>query len=339
MAEQAAVRLVDHLPEVFLEDPRLPAFLEPFQEVFGAFAGRLSSIADLFDPAVTPEEFLPWLAEWVALDLDEAWGPEKCRDLIARAIALYGRRGTVGGLKEYLSIYTGLQPEIRECRWPGGMQIGVASRIGGIMGTPDGWAWAGDNALGLSDDAFPAKIIGEPKRTEPQRYDDYYVVTKRVEGEVSRYLYRAERVKQVEVDTDQHKVTIRFVEEAQPPAIHEQASVGRMDGMIDDSYTLRIQPAAEQDPPGEEYLSTYRGDGLLIDEIEQPYRFVVDVRVPRPAADQVRLDKVRAILDREKPAHTIYYLKLTPVVSAEAYRPIQIGPGWGIGLDRHMVVG
>jgi hypothetical protein len=45
---------------------------------------------------------------------------------------------------------------------------------------------------------------------------------------------------------------------------------------------------------------------------------------------------VRAIVDLEKPAHTIYYLKLTPVVSAYALEPMQIEIRSTIGQDTYV---
>jgi hypothetical protein len=45
------------------------------------------------------------------------------------------------------------------------------------------------------------------------------------------------------------------------------------------------------------------------------------------------LDKVRAIVDLEKPAHTIYYLKLTPVVSEYVLEAMQIGVHSTIAVD------
>jgi len=58
--------------------------------------------------------FLPWLASWVNLVLDENWPIQKQRELIRSAVELYRWRGTKRGLREYLRIYTGVEPEIIE---------------------------------------------------------------------------------------------------------------------------------------------------------------------------------------------------------------------------------
>ncbi len=58
-----------------------------------------------FDPQTTPEEFLPWLASWVALSLRNDWTIELKRAFIARTVDLYSWRGTKYGLTETLRLY------------------------------------------------------------------------------------------------------------------------------------------------------------------------------------------------------------------------------------------
>ncbi len=162
---------------------------------------------------------------------------------------------------------------------------------------------------------------------EPLAYSDYYVVDTVAraghphvpEGEPLRLYYRGDRVKKVRIGDGYVDIT-RFGEEA----IHyEPAAVTRRDGLIDDRYSLTLETETVE----------YRGDTFLVDEVELPYRFVVDVRVPLADVDKVKLDKVRAIVDLEKPAHTMYYLKLTPVVSEYVLQPMQIEIRSTIGLD------
>ncbi|NJM17723.1 MAG: phage tail protein [Richelia sp. RM2_1_2] len=58
-----------------------------------------------FNPQQTPEEFLPWLAGWVALSLRNDWQVEVKRAFIQKIVGLYRLRGTKAGLIEILSIY------------------------------------------------------------------------------------------------------------------------------------------------------------------------------------------------------------------------------------------
>jgi hypothetical protein len=221
-------------------------------------------------------------------------------------------------LQDYLQIYTERVPQIRECRWPGGMQIGVASRIGGPP--PAG---ADDDTPLIPSDGYPARLRCMT-RSEPLTYHDYYeVYLLGTEAHApGRVYHRTEQVTRVEVDD----TTVVIETRSSPELIeYEPATITRRDGLIDDLYTLTAEVTMEE---GTELIEReYGGDGFLIDEEEHPYRFVVDVRAPREDVEQgtVKLDKVRDIVDLEKPAHTMYYLKLTPVVREVVLHPMQVG--------------
>jgi phage tail-like protein len=319
MSEKPSSTYLQYLPAIHQEDEYLGRFLLPFEETLAGFEQLFSTIDRYFAPARTDRDFLPWLATWVALVLDEEWDEAKRRRLIGEAVELYRWRGTVKGLQDYLEIYTGLVPEIREWRWPGGMQIGVASRIGGK--TPMG---------------DPITPIVNMVRAEPVASYDYYVVDTVAqadhpllpEGDPLRLYYRADRVEKVDVG-DGWVDIYRFLpgEEVSTRIHHQPGTVTRRDDLVEDQYTLTI--ATET---GTEEV-TYRGDTFLVDEVELPYRFVVEAKVPLAEVEKVKLDKVRAIVDLEKPAHTLYYLKLVPVVSAFELEPMQIGIHSAIGVD------
>jgi phage tail-like protein len=313
MTQQTRSRYLDYLPAIYHQHPFLGQFLLPFEEVLAGFEGLLDTIDHYFAPALTDGEFLPWLATWVALVLDEEWDETKRRRLISEAVELYRWRGTVYGLKRYLEIYAGLVPEIREWSWPGGMQIGVASQIGSI--TPP--------------DASLARIE-EVSHRQPPQYDSYYVVdTVDIQGEPRRLYYNTADVERVAVNDDGSVDLWLFAPGGGPSTLthHAPATITRRDRLVDDLYSLTVE--SEGGPQSVEY----QGNTLLIDEIELPYRFVVDVRVPLEDLDSVKLDKVRAIVDLEKPAHTMYYLKLTPVASRYTLERMQIGVRSSIGLD------
>lgn len=322
MPDQAKSRYLDYLPAIYQEDPFLGQFLVPFDDVLAGFEDLLSDIDRYFAPALTDSEFLPWLANWVALVLDEEWDDAKRRQLIGEAVELYRGRGTRYGLERYLEIYTERVPEIREWRWPGGMQIGVASRIGGPP--PD------DVDAPLRIPPPPSSPGDETRarithvvRQEPV-YHNYYVVTlEAAEGEGSPHqlYYRADQVEKVEVG-DGYVGIWRFPPGGGPAELidHESATVTRRDGLIDDRYALSVNT------DGRRIEYSYEGDTWLIDEAqeERPYHFIVDVRVPAEDVESVQIDKVRAIVDLEKPAHTVYYLKLTPVITGYVLEAMQV---------------
>jgi P2-related tail formation protein len=93
-----------------LDDEHIPGLLERvegskgkggLERYFRPRPGR-----DQNDAFQAPEEFLPWLARWVALTLREEWDVEEQRRMISQIVPLYRLRGTKEGLSALLSIYT-----------------------------------------------------------------------------------------------------------------------------------------------------------------------------------------------------------------------------------------
>lgn len=84
-------------------------------------AGLEKTIEDLpllFDPHAAPARDFPswleWLASWLAFDVDESWNAPELRQYLAHAFRLYGTRGTIEGLRQYLKIYAGVAAHIEE---------------------------------------------------------------------------------------------------------------------------------------------------------------------------------------------------------------------------------
>ncbi|NJK65790.1 MAG: hypothetical protein HC941_03995 [Microcoleus sp. SU_5_3] len=65
----------------------------------------IGSIHTYFNPDLTPEAFLPWLANWVALSLRDDWQSATKREFIKQIVPLYRLRGTKEGLSQVLSLY------------------------------------------------------------------------------------------------------------------------------------------------------------------------------------------------------------------------------------------
>jgi phage tail-like protein len=102
---------LDHLPAVFRDDPFAGRFLLAFEAVLTGvddvegleqIVGR---VTDYLDPRTTGEDFLPWLAGWVALSLRADWDADTRRGFIREVVPLYRKRGTLAGLQRMLEIY------------------------------------------------------------------------------------------------------------------------------------------------------------------------------------------------------------------------------------------
>jgi phage tail-like protein len=107
-----------YLPAVYRQDPVssefLERFLSMFETIFGGLEATVERIPEVFDPDLTPADFLDWLAQWLDLSVEEEWPESVKRKLIANAARLYQRKGTPGGLAQFIEIVTGSRPVIRE---------------------------------------------------------------------------------------------------------------------------------------------------------------------------------------------------------------------------------
>ncbi len=112
------------LPAIYGGRERQRDFLERFlslhESVLGGLEGEIADLPLLFDPFAVPSSGFPswlaWLAGWLAWDLDEDWSDQQTRQHLAQAFELYGRRGTIEGLRRYLKLYAGVEARIVD-RW------------------------------------------------------------------------------------------------------------------------------------------------------------------------------------------------------------------------------
>ncbi|MBD2449048.1 phage tail protein [Nostoc sp. FACHB-152] len=114
-----------YLPAILQKDAFISKFLLAFENILSGVEATpsqkqiitantqnvtgLEEIVDnihlYFNPQQTPEEFLPWLAGWVALSLRDDWALDFKKAFIQQIVRLYRLRGTKQGLIEILQIY------------------------------------------------------------------------------------------------------------------------------------------------------------------------------------------------------------------------------------------
>ncbi|MHC5057781.1 MAG: phage tail protein I [Planctomycetota bacterium] len=132
MAKPYTDHLFDSLPAAYRREGKtsfLYRMLSIFGEVLAGVEEKVDGIHNHISPMRAPAAFLPWLASWVALVLDETWPVAKRREHIAKAVELYKWRGTVRGIKTFVEIYAGMVPDIIE-DFRSGWQVGVRSTVG-----------------------------------------------------------------------------------------------------------------------------------------------------------------------------------------------------------------
>ncbi len=110
------------LPAIYGKDEAPRDFLERVlslhESVLGGLEGSISDLPRLFDPFAAPAgdypSWLSWLAGWLTFDLSERWTEGQAREYLSQAFELYGKRGTVEGLRRYLKLYAGVEARIEE---------------------------------------------------------------------------------------------------------------------------------------------------------------------------------------------------------------------------------
>ncbi|MFN0095930.1 MAG: phage tail protein [Dehalococcoidia bacterium] len=102
------------LPGIYRDNPFLGRFLLIFEHMLSPVERTVDNIPWYFDAGIAPRSFLPWLAGWVGLMVDERWPEDRRRAVIAGAAELYRWRGTKRGLREFLRLYLDVAPEILE---------------------------------------------------------------------------------------------------------------------------------------------------------------------------------------------------------------------------------
>lgn len=102
------------LPAIYQEDEFSMRFVGGFDGVLAPILIALDCLVDYFDPALTPTDFLDWLASWVGIEIDEAWETQRRRAAVATAVEMYRMRGTTSGLRANLEVLSGGTVEITD---------------------------------------------------------------------------------------------------------------------------------------------------------------------------------------------------------------------------------
>jgi phage tail-like protein len=127
------------LPAIYSRDDTSRVFLERALAVFERVLDTESQLIDdlpvLFDASAVADEephptWLEWLAGWVDAALREQWPDALRRDVIARAFAGHGRRGTLESVRRAVALYTGATPFIDELGTAGPWSLGVSASLG-----------------------------------------------------------------------------------------------------------------------------------------------------------------------------------------------------------------
>ena len=125
---------LDYLPLTYRQgdgaNGPLSRWLKLIRSEFGQVEESLDLLPRLVDPQLASPDTLPWLAQWLALELPHVADDAQKRALIERAVQLFARRGTRSSIAELVELHTGIRPAIVEAFserrvWA----LGVSSRL------------------------------------------------------------------------------------------------------------------------------------------------------------------------------------------------------------------
>lgn len=172
-SEEQVSRLLNYLPSVFREDKFMGRFLLIFESILNPIENIVDNMALYFDPRITPEPVLFWLASWLDIALDPKWPLERRRELVGKAAELYRWRGTRRGLSEYLRIYTGKKPEIIE--YIPGMILNEKTQLG--VNTVLGSSGTGHHFTVIArideNDKIDQKVVKQIIESQKPAHTDY----------------------------------------------------------------------------------------------------------------------------------------------------------------------
>jgi phage tail-like protein len=125
---QAPSTYVRYLPAILTRDEFMGRFLRIFESVLAPVDQQIDGLERYLDPDLAPEQFLPWLASWLSVTVDDRWPRPRQVALIRAAPDLHRWRGTRRGLIEHLRLYLDVTPEIEETA--GGLRLGPSTQLG-----------------------------------------------------------------------------------------------------------------------------------------------------------------------------------------------------------------
>lgn len=106
--EKEHSRYMQYLPTIY-DTPYVHRLLALLESMLMPIVWRIDSLDFYLDGSQNPTNFLPWLANWYSLTLDETWEKKEGqkRQLLQAAPTIFGYWGTAYALKMVLDIYVG----------------------------------------------------------------------------------------------------------------------------------------------------------------------------------------------------------------------------------------
>ncbi len=122
--------LAETLPSMLREDEFAGGLCSIFDDLLAPVLLALDTFASYLDPAITPDDMIPWLRQWVGLGVDMNVEQSRQRQELLIACLLNAKRGTRASIATELENALGMPVEVSDsggARWspsPGGQLPG-----------------------------------------------------------------------------------------------------------------------------------------------------------------------------------------------------------------------
>ncbi len=138
--------LAETLPSMLRDDVFARVLCDSFDDLLAPVLLTLDTVPSYLDPATTPEDLIPWLAQWLGLGVDVTVENPPQRHELQAAGALNVIRGTRRSIEQVLENALGMRVTVTEsggARWspsPGGDLPGAPQAAVEVVAHPVGGA-------------------------------------------------------------------------------------------------------------------------------------------------------------------------------------------------------
>jgi len=106
--------LVIQLPAVLQEDDFIQRFVQAFDDSWAPLLSTLDNLDSYVDASVAPADFVDFVADWVGMAIDGSWSVQRRREIVAQAVSLHRRRGTLAGIRDMIALTVDGDVEVEE---------------------------------------------------------------------------------------------------------------------------------------------------------------------------------------------------------------------------------
>ena len=318
-----------YLPAVYREEGGSASFLDRYlanvEGLFTSIEDRIAATQVLLDVLAAPAEALPWLATWFGVALDPAWDENKRRLFLRHAMQFFAWRGTMRGLTMALSLALCDDPDdsifadaaagrprglriverFRTRRRPA-VAVGDPTELQGLRQGPLTTRWRPEEGGARLSERY-AQFTGTPSAHFPLSPPAGPAAAQAWRDFSAFHLGFVPAGPRADAGLWQDFLARRYARVDALNAAH--AALPALAGFDD------ARPFAALPPDGAPLADWYTFESVVVAMRDRAHQFRVLLPVRRadmtePALRQKRMALVERVVELEKPAHTVFDVKL-----------------------------